>query len=615
MARIRSGKKTGIARLLEISGEKRALLLLAVLLSVMSTLLQFTPFAAVYFILEEVLRHAADVTASAADRIRFWGLLALASLLLSLLCHYASVMASHVAAFRILYGLRLRLAAHLARLPMGFHTGNSSGAIKKIVEFSVEKIEKFVAHEITDFVSALALPALMLPVMFSLDWRLALACSVPIAAAFLMQGLVFYTDKSKKDMEGYHAALEQMNAAGVEYVRGMPAVKVFGLTVRSFLRFYDAIENLRRCTTGMARTYRGPMSLFAVIMSSLLAVILPAGVFVLSGAPDNQAFALTLLLFLTLAPGLSLPVLKLLYLGSDMRQVATGVERIDAILDEPPMPEPERPSGVTDHTVTFENVSFSYEESKTVSTRREALRDVSFNAEEGAVTALVGPSGSGKSTLASLAARFWDPGTGSVRIGGTDLRAIGTDRLMTLVAFVFQDVHLFFDTIAENIRMGRPGATDEEVRRAARLACCHDFIEALPQGYATKIGEGGTFLSGGEAQRIAIARAVLKDAPILVLDEATAFADPENELNIQRGLTALMRGRTVIVVAHRLSTIREADQIIVLEEGRVTEKGRHEELLANNNLYARMWAAHTDAADWTLMTRPNANQELKASNI
>jgi ABC-type multidrug transport system, ATPase and permease components len=395
----------------------------------------------------------------------------------------------------------------------------------------------------------------------------------------------------------------------------MPAVKVFGLTVRSFLRFYDAIENLRRCTTGMARTYRGPMSLFAVIMSSLLAVILPAGVFVLSGAPDNQAFALTLLLFLTLAPGLSLPVLKLLYLGSDMRQVATGVERIDAILDEPPMPEPERPSGVTDHTVTFENVSFSYEESKTVSTRREALRDVSFNAEEGAVTALVGPSGSGKSTLASLAARFWDPGTGSVRIGGTDLRAIGTDRLMTLVAFVFQDVHLFFDTIAENIRMGRPGATDEEVRRAARLACCHDFIEALPQGYATKIGEGGTFLSGGEAQRIAIARAVLKDAPILVLDEATAFADPENELNIQRGLTALMRGRTVIVVAHRLSTIREADQIIVLEEGRVTEKGRHEELLANNNLYARMWAAHTDAADWTLMTRPNANQELKASNI
>ncbi len=604
MAHTKPARKTGLVRLLEISGEKRGMLVLAGILSVAGTFLQFAPFVGVYCIIEEILRNAADVAACDMGRIRFWGFFSLVALLLSLLAQYASVMASHVAAFRILYNLRLALAGHLAKLPLGFHTKNASGAVRKILETSVEKIEKFVAHQISDFVAALALPAIMLPVMVYLDPRLALAAALPIVAAFVMQGMIFYTDKSKKQMEGYHAALEAMNAAGVEYVRGMPAVKVFGLTVGSFLRFSASIEELRRCTTGMAAIYRRPMAVFAVIVSSLLTFILPAGVYILSGEPHNRAFALTLLLFLTLAPGLSLPVLKLLYLGSDMREVAAGVERVDAILAEKAMPEPETPRNCDGFAVAFHGVSFSYDGegdcAENTAGRKNALDNVSFMAREGEITALVGPSGSGKSTAASLIARFWDVQSGAVRIGGADIREIGTERLMDTVSFVFQDVYLFHDTVAANIRRGRREATEEDLRRAAGLACCHEFIKALPRGYETIIGAGGTPLSGGEAQRIAIAAAIVKNAPVLVLDEATAFADPENEANIQKGLTALMRGRTVIVIAHRLNTIRDAGRIIVLDEGKVVEQGTHAELTTNNGLYARMWAVHTEADGWAL---------------
>ena len=592
-------KKTGIARLLEISGEKRGLLALSSTLSVLSTLLQFTPFVAVYFIVRELLTHAAEPTLSDTGLIRSWGLWAFAALLLAMLTHYASVMASHVAAFRILYNLRLRLAAHLARLPLGYHTANSSGAIKKVLEFSVERIEKFVAHQIADFVSALALPVVMLAAMFILDWRLALACSVPIAAAFMLQSMVFYTKKSKAELAEYQASLEEMNATGVEYVRGMPAVKVFGLTVGSFLKFHNSIKRLHKCTTGMAKTYSKPMAAFVVILASLLSFILPVGVFILSREPGNQAFALTLLLFLTLAPGLSVPVLKLLYLGSDLRQVAAGVERVDEILAVEPMSEPENPIHPQGYDVVFDAVSFTYAQDKSAETAK-ALDNVSFIARENEMTALVGPSGSGKSTVASLISRFWDVDAGSISIGGVDIRNIGTEKLMDSVSFVFQDVHLFYDTIEENIRMGRGGASRAEVEQAARLACCHEFIERLPQGYQTRIGEGGTHLSGGEAQRVSIARAILKNSPILVLDEATAFADPENEVKIQQGLSALMRDKTVLIIAHRLSSIREADRILVLDSGRIKERGSHEELLEMKGLYSQMWEAHVGAGEWLL---------------
>ncbi len=599
--------KTGIARLLEIAGEKRGLLILSGVLAVISTALMFVPFVAVYFIVAELFNNAANPALSDMGQIRSWGLWALLSLFGALLFLYGSTMASHVSAFRILYSLRVRLAEHLARLPMGYHTRQSSGAIKKTLEMSVEKVEGFIAHQLPDFVAAVALPVIMLAAMFILDWRLALVCAVPIIVAFALQSLVFYGEKGRKHAKQYHVALEQMNAAGVEYVRGMPAVKVFGLTVSTFLRFHNSIRDYRDHAVMISRTYKNSYTLFYVMLVSLLSFILPAGVFLLSRQPDNQAFALTLLLFLVLAPGFSIPILKLIYLGGNMRIISEGVERIDDIFTREPTAEPLRPKEPRGYTVEFDNVSFSYDDTE-AATRVEALSGVSFTAGEKEITALVGPSGGGKTTIANLIPRFWDVASGSIRIGGIDIKEMGTEKLMDAVSFVFQDVHLFYDTIEENIRMGRGDASEEQVVEAAQAACCHEFIQRLDRGYQTKIGEGGTYLSGGEAQRVAIARAILKNSPILVLDEATAFADPENETKIQAGLSALIKGKTVIIIAHRLSTIREADRILVVDNGRIVERGRHNELIEQDGLYHRMWQAHIDAGAWTLA----ANTEERA---
>lgn len=592
-------KKIGISRLLEIAGEKKGLLILSGILSVISTILMFIPFVSVYFIVEELLKNAANPALSNMAYIRQWGLRALYSLLISFLFFFGSTMASHISAFRILYGLRMRLARHLAKLPMGYHTRQSSGAIKKTLELSVEKIEGFIAHQLPDFVGAVALPLIMLTAMFILDWRMALACTVPIVAAYLLQSLVFFGGEGKAAMKHYHDALENMNAAGVEYVRGMPAVKVFGLTVNTFLRFSKSINDYRDWAVKYTKYCKRPYIVFMTILTSLLSFILPVGIMLISGQPDNQAFALTLLLFLVLAPGLSTPMMKLMYLGGNMRIISEGVERMDEIFAQKPLDEPVVPKTPPGYGIEFENISFSYD-NKDAATRTEALTCVSFAAQEEQITALVGPSGSGKSTIASLIPRFWDVLSGSIRIGGVDIREMGTEKLMELVSFVFQDVHLFYDTIEENIRMGRADATKEQVIEAAKAACCHEFIEHLPQGYQTKIGEGGTYLSGGEAQRVAIARAILKNSPILVLDEATAFADPENETKIQEGLSALIKGKTVIIIAHRLSTIREADQILVVDGGQIVESGKHDELIKHKGLYSRMWEAHIDAGAWSL---------------
>ena len=594
-----NNNKTGIARLLEIANEKRGLLILAGVLSALSALMQLVPYAAIYFIVEELLGNAASPALIDNTIIRYWGGVALISLVVSLALLYVGSMTSHISAFRILYGLRLSLSEHLAKLPMGYHTQKSSGAIKKILEFSVEKIESFIAHQLPDFIAAAATPVVMLAIMYYLDWRLALGCTVPIIAAFALQMLAFMGDKGNQDYKSYNDALEDLNATGVEYVRGMPAVKVFGMTVRSFLKFHDAIENYRSFAIQIGRHYKRPYAVFFVLLASLLAFILPVGVFILSGQPDNQAFALTLLFFLVLGPGLAVPVLKLLYLGGNLRQVTEGVERVAAIFAQQPTPEPAHPETPKNYTIDFENVSFSYDD-QDAATRVNALTDISFTAKEKEMTALVGPSGSGKSTIANLIPRFWDIPSGSIRIGGVDIKNIETEKLMDAVSFVFQDVHLFYDTIEENIRMGRSDATMKQVVEAAKKACCHEFIEKLPQGYHTKIGEGGTYLSGGEAQRVAIARALLKDAPILVLDEATSFADPENESKIQQGISELIRGKTVIIIAHRLSTIREANQILVIDEGKLIESGRHKELIEQKGLYHRMWEAHTDAGAWAI---------------
>jgi ATP-binding cassette subfamily B protein IrtA len=592
-------EKSGVARLLEMAQEQRPLLIVAVIFSVISTLLQFSPFVAVYVIVAELLENVATPAQMDYDLIRRWGIYALLFLVGALVSLYIGNMCSHIAAFRILYNLRVRLSQHLARLPLGFFNRQSTGAIKKNLELSVEKIENFIAHQIPDLVGAIVLPVLMLGVMFWLNWRLALAGSIPIVIAYFFQGWVYLSEKGKREMKAYLDAQERMNAEAVEYVRGMPAVKVFGLTVRNFLRFSDSINAYRDIALRITRQYKVPYSTFFVILTSLLAFMVPVAILLVSGQPSNQALALTVMVFLVMAPGLSVPVLKLLYLGGNLRQITEGTNRIDEIFAQEPVPEPAAPKSPRGYDVTFENVSFSYDD-KDAATRTEALTDVSLTAHEGQITALVGPSGSGKSTIANLIPRFWDVSAGSLKIGGVDVREMGTEQLMNTVSFVFQDVHLFYDTIEENIRMGNREASQEEVIAAAKAACCHEFIIQLPEGYQTRIGEGGTYLSGGEAQRVAVARAVLKNAPILVLDEATAFADPENEVKIQQGLISLIQGKTVIVIAHRLSTIREADSILVVDNGHIVETGSHEELLAGEGLYARMWEAHIEAGAWEL---------------
>lgn len=594
-------KKKGLPRLFEIAGEKKGLLILAGVLSALSACCMLIPYLAVYQVLNNLLENAGEINNVNKEYLTDWGWIAFAGLIGGLLLLYGALMSSHMAAFRILYGLRVRLSEHIGRLPLGYLNNSSTGAIKKALEQNVEKIELFIAHTIPDLVNAAATVAVMFVLFFSLNGWMAAACLLAIVISMLVQFSLMFGRKSKDFFRQYFDTSEQMSASAVQYVRGMPVVKIFGQTVASFRQFSQSIYAFKKYALHVCDTYQPGMVWFTVLLNSIVTFILPVGLLLLSREPGNVVLAGVYLFFIILGPGVAAPFHKLTFLASNTREIDEGVSRLDAIFEEKPVPEPVIPQSPHKHDIRFEHVSFSYENTKET-TRTEALKDISFTAHAGEITALVGPSGSGKSTIANLIPRFWDVTQGAIKIGGINIREIATEQLMDRVSFVFQDSFLFFDTLYENIRVGKPDATEEEVHAAARAAQCDEFIGRLPQGYQTLIGEGGVYLSGGEEQRVSVARAILKNSPILVLDEATAFADPENEYKMQLALQELIKDKTVIIIAHRLSSIISANQIIVLKEGEIVQKGVHAELSRKEGVYKKMWDAYTDAFQWTLKT-------------
>lgn len=592
-------QKKGVARLFEIAGERKGLLILAGILSAGSACCMLVPYLSVYQVANELLQNAGNISQADSGHMIRWGWIAFAGLTSGLLLLYASLMASHVAAFRILYGLRIKLAEHIGRLPLGYLNGTSTGAIKKTMEQNIEKIETFIAHTIPDLVNVLATVVIMFTLFFTLNGWIAAVCLLAIALGIGLQCTMMFGKAGQEFMQTYFDTQEKMSASAVQYVRGMPVVKIFGQSIRSFRQFNKEIEAYKTYALKVCDTYQPGMVVFMVLLNSIVTFILPVGLLILSGQPQNIAFAAVYLFFIILGPGVATPIYKLTFLGSSTKEIDEGVTRLDRIFSEKTMPEslnPQKPHG---YDITFTDVSFAYE-NKTEATRTDALHHINFTARAGEITALVGPSGSGKSTIANLIPRFWDVEQGEIKIGGTNVKNIATEQLMDLVSFVFQDSFLFFDTIYENIRVGNPHATREQVIAAAQAAQCDEFIQHLPKQYDTIIGEEGVYLSGGEEQRISVARAILKNSPILVLDEATAFADPENEYKMQLAIQKLIRDKTVIIIAHRLSSILSANRIVVLKEGCVVQQGTHEELCRQEGVYKKMWDAYTDASQWTL---------------
>ncbi|MDR2784874.1 MAG: ABC transporter ATP-binding protein/permease [Treponema sp.] len=593
-------KKQGFFRLLELAGEKKTLMVVCGILSTVSAFFMLVPYLAVYNVMAELLRKVHAVSAIDGSRLIIWALRGIGGMALGYLFMYLGGMAGHIAAYRTLYGIRVRVSDHLGRLPLGYFNKNSIGKNKQIMETDIEQIELFIAHQLPDLINTAAMLIAMIVVMFYFNPILALACIIPIIAGFMAQFSMMFGKKMKEGLSEFYDALEDINTSATQYVRGMPSIKIFGQTIYSFRKFYNDVIKYRDFSMKYALNFENSFATYRTLVFSLSTFILPAGLFFFTGAPQNISFALTLIFFLIIAPGVSMQVLKLNNLAMTLTTLSEAAKRVDSIMEEKPIEEPAVGMMVppdkdrTSFDITFNNVTFSYTEGN------EILKGISFAAPQNSITALVGPSGSGKSTIAHLIPRFWDVQGGSIAIGGVDIRKLRTEELMDTMSFVFQNSFLFSDTVYNNILAGRPAAAKEEIYAAAKAAQCHDFILGLPNGYDTLIGEGGIHLSGGEEQRVCVARAILKNAPILVLDEATAYADPENEYQMQLALGELIKNKTTIIIAHHLRTIQEANKIIVINDGRIIDQGSHGELLSHEGLYKKMWDASLLSTDWQL---------------
>lgn len=579
------------------AGNRHWLTILGMILAGLSTVLSMFPFVCIWFVVRDMLNAllAGDISLAAGSGVYAWR--AVGFSVLSILLYFLALCFSHLAAFRTASNMRKAAVHHIVTLPLGYFSQNASGRLRKIIDDNAGLTEDFLAHQLPDLTGAVVMPAAVLVLIFTFDWRLGLCCLVPMIISFFFLRQMMGGDNAHF-MEGYMTALETMNKEAVEYIRGIPVVKVFQQTVYSFKNFHAAIEEYEKYASGYALKCRIPLTGFNVALNGTFILLIPAACMILSGLSGQAAYQDVLLDFLfysLFTPVCTTMMSRVMFAGEQLMAAKSAVKRIEGILNEQPLPEPEHPRQPKDASVSFEDVCFSYP-----GAAEKALDHVSFEIPEGKTVALVGPSGGGKSTIANLAAGFYDVDSGRITLGGTDIAPVDSVALMKDFSVVFQNVVLFNNTVMENIRVGRKNASDEDVIAAAQAAHCPEFIEKLPDGYQTVIGENGSTLSGGECQRLSIARALLKDAPVILLDEATASLDVDNETEIQEAITRLIKGKTVLIIAHRMRTVENADRIVVLDGGVVAESGTHEKLMQANGLYRKMADLQTAAAGWKL---------------
>ncbi len=581
-------KQSDLSRLMGYAGTCRYLTYASWGLSALSALMALVPFVYIWKILRDVLNAAPDY--AQAVNIPHYGWMAVLFAVLAYLIYIAALMCSHLSAFRVATNLRLEVSEHLATLPLGFTETFGSGKLRKIIHESTGAAETFLAHQLPDKYNAMATPIGLLVLLLVFDWRLGLLSLVPVALGFVIMSAMTGRRMADK-MRQYGNALESMSNEAVEYVRGIPVVKTFGQSVFSFKKFKATIDEYEKWVIAYTKELRMPMMLYTAAINGVFAFLIVGGLLFTRNGVTSE-FLLNLLFYIIITPVISLTLTRIMYMSENELVVADALARVDSVLDAEPVPENDHPRHPKDASVSLKDVHFSYDG------KTDVIKGVSLKIQPGQMVAFVGPSGGGKSTLANLICRFFDVQSGSVRVGGADVRDIPKEELMDTISFVFQNSRLLKGSILDNVRLGRAQATEAEVLAALKAAQCMDIVEKFPEGIHTVIGTKGVYLSGGEQQRIAIARAMLKNAPILLLDEATAFADPDNEAKVQAAFAQLAKGKTVLMIAHRLSTVANADCIYVVQDGQIVESGTKDELCAQNGLFARMWQDYQASVQW-----------------
>lgn len=590
-------KESAFSRLMKYAGGYKGYTYTSLVLSAVSAVLALFPFIYLWKIIKEVIEVKPDF--SQATGIVHNGWMAVIMALVSMLMYFVALLCSHRAAFRIATNIKLESLAHVRKLPIGPIESTGSGKMRKVILESAAATETYLAHQLPDTVYAMITPVVLIVMLFVFDWKLGLVSLIPVVLAFAnMAGMM--GKSMAEDMRHYQDALEDMNNQAVEYVRGMPVVKTFGQSVFTFKRFRDSISQYGKFCISYTKRCRRPMIGFEIAINSVFAFLTCAALFVTRNGVIDEKFVVNFLFYIIFTPIISTTFTKIMFMSENNMLVEDALGRVDALLALQPLTESTQQQKVKDYTVELKDVTYRYEGADT-----DAVAGLSFTIPQGSMAALIGPSGGGKSTTAALIARFFDVTGGSIQIGGVNIQDIPKEQLNQMISYVFQSNKLLKTTIRENLKMAKKDATDAEITKALHLAQCDDIIAKLPQGVDTMLGTKGIYLSGGETQRIAIARAILKDAPIVILDEATAFVDPENEALVQKAFTEISKNKTVIMIAHRLSTVKDADQIFVLQNGKLTEQGTHAELIAreeSGNNYKHMWNEYQKSITWKIAT-------------